>query len=54
VRPETVRAPEELERPLPRRLLKDEPLTMRLVVEAELNEEYRVEEEYVNLWRADQ
>ena len=34
VKPETVRAPEELESPEPKRLLKDEPLTTRLVVEA--------------------
>src|SRR3989344_1960274 len=30
----TVRAPPEFVRPVPSRLLKDEPLTMRLVVEA--------------------
>jgi len=36
---ETVRAPPELERPEPRRLLKEEPFTMRLVVEAIAKEE---------------
>ena len=34
VRPETVRALPVLVKPLPKRLLKIEPLTMRLVVEA--------------------
>ena len=42
---ETVRAPEERERPEPRRELKEEPLIMRLVVEAVLNQEYKVEED---------
>ena len=43
--PELVREPEESERPVPRRLLKEEPLTIKFVVEAELNEEQLVEDE---------
>ena len=39
VKPETVRALDELERPEPSRLLNDEPLTMRLVVEAVVKDE---------------
>ena len=39
VSPETVRAPEELVRPVPRRELKLEPLITRLVAEAVLKEE---------------
>ena len=35
---ETVRAPEELVKPVPKRLLKEELLTMRLVVEAVIKE----------------
>ena len=50
-RPETVRAPAVLASPLPKRLLKEEPLTRRLVVEAVRKEEYIVEEEYPNLFR---
>jgi len=38
VRPDTVRAPDELERPEPKRLLKDWPLIMKLVVEAVLKD----------------
>ena len=45
-RPETVRAFPVLVRPEPKRLLKDSPFTMRLVVEAVLNDEYAVDEEY--------
>ena len=44
-----VRAPTESERPLPVRSLNDSPLTMRLVVEAVLNDEYRVEDEYADV-----
>ena len=36
---DTVRAPEELVRPVPSRLLNDEPLTTRLVVDAVTNDE---------------
>ena len=36
---ETVSAPEELDSPEPRRLLKDEPFKMKLVVEAVSNDE---------------
>ena len=39
VSPETVRAPLELDKPEPSKLLNDEPLIMRLVVEAEVNDE---------------
>ena len=38
VRPETVRALPETERPEPVRSLNDSPFTMRLVVEAEVKE----------------
>ena len=38
-RPETVRAPVEFERPEPSRLLNEEPLTMRFVLEAVTKEE---------------
>ena len=41
----TVRAPDESDNPVPRRLLNDEPLIMRFVVEAVRKEEYLVEEE---------
>ncbi len=34
-----VRAEDESDRPAPRRLLKDDPLTMRLVVDAVMNDE---------------
>ena len=39
VRPETVRAPPEFDSPLPKRLLNELPLTMRLVVEAVAKDE---------------
>ena len=39
VRPETVRVPAELERPEPSKLLKEELLIMRFVVEAVAKEE---------------
>ena len=42
----TVSAPFERDSPEPVRSLNDSPLTMRLVVEAVLKEEYMVEEEY--------
>ena len=41
----SVRAPDELVRPEPNRELNDEPLTIRFVVDAVLNEEYIVDEE---------
>ena len=40
VRPETVRAPAEFERPEPVRSVKFSPFTIKFVVEAEVNEEY--------------
>jgi hypothetical protein len=45
-RPAFVRAPDEMERPVPVRSEKFSPLTMRLVVEAVTYDEYMVEEEY--------
>ena len=44
--PDTVSVPAELESPEPKSLLNDDPLTMRLVVEAVMNDEYMVDEEY--------
>ena len=38
VRPETVKAPAESDKPVPVRSLNDSPLTSRLVVEAVVNE----------------
>ena len=40
VNPDTVRAPLEFDSPEPKRLLKDELLTIRFVVEAETTDEY--------------
>jgi hypothetical protein len=39
ITPELVNAPDERDSPVPSRLLNDEPLTMRLVVEAVTNDE---------------
>ena len=42
VNPETVSAPDEFDRPEPSKLEKDEPLTIRFVVEADVKEAYVV------------
>ena len=39
VTPELVKAPEERDSPVPKRLLKDEPLMIKLVVEAVMKDE---------------
>ncbi len=45
VTPELVSVPELFVRPVPKRLLNDDPPMLRLVVEAVMKEEYMVEEE---------
>ena len=47
-----VNAPPVSCNPEPSKLLNNEPLTIRFVVEAVTNDEYIVDEEYWNVWRA--